>query len=106
VSLFEDFQKWILSFARFGYVHSLSGIEEQAFAEFFASRGCIWHHISPEYQAIPWKPEWVSPLKIEHCPILHYLHEPPFMQKEYWPDTALWWSHDILSLDSTSYSKC
>lgn len=95
--MYNDFRNWILSFPCYGYTKQLSGIEEQAFTEFFLTRNGQWHHIHQKYQAIPWKPNWIHPFQIEECPILHFIHEPPFLQREKWEDTKIWWKNDVFS---------
>ena len=80
---------------QFGYVDSLSGIDEQAIVDIYHKDKVEWFNMDPYNCISPWHVNRIYPsLKLNQMITLHYLHDKPWEEGEgskKWPDTAFWW---------------
>lgn len=92
---FKKLYEWLVKSQPYGH-NTVSGIDEQAIAEFYTSvLGREWSNIHQRYCFISRKEHWLS--KGDKPKVIHYLGNPnPWeMKKDEFPDLIHWWKvHD------------
>ena len=91
---YDAFDDCMKEFARehggaLGFPESMSGINEQMIAYFYASHGFTWTHIGSQYQIVLWK-KVVNPQEPPY--LFHYFNIKLWkMDLMAWPDLQVWW---------------